>query len=192
MTEIDIAATDAVPEDVSRAIRAALKQQRAGAVDRGLPRMTGCFVARDAAGGTIGAIVVRGTLGVAEVDYLWVEEAARKAGIGRRLLEAAEEQVRAAGLDHILVRTYGYQNPGFFLRHGFREQGTLKTRQEAASIFWLAKPMRAEAEAPPAEAAPPAEPPTEPPAAPPAPPAPAARKPPAKPAGKQPRRRRRR
>ncbi|WP_203073547.1 GNAT family N-acetyltransferase [Falsiroseomonas ponticola] len=189
MTEIDIAATDALSEELSRTIRSALKKQRGEAVERGLKRMTGCFVARNAAGESVGAIQLRGALGVAEIEYLWVAETARKAGIGRRLLEAAEDGARAAGLDHVLVRTYGYQNPGFFRRHGYREQGVLPARQEAASITWLAKPMQEAAEAAPAPAEPVAAPPAPAPAP---PPAPAARKPPAKPAGKQARRRRRR
>jgi len=57
--------------------------------------------------------------GVAEVRFLWVEEARRHAGLGSQLLDAAEAEARSRGCTKIVLSTHSFQAPDFYRRHGF-------------------------------------------------------------------------
>jgi len=57
--------------------------------------------------------------GVAEVRFLWVDEAKRYAGVGSQLLQAAEEEARLRGCKKIVLSTHSFQAPDFYRRHGF-------------------------------------------------------------------------
>jgi ribosomal protein S18 acetylase RimI-like enzyme len=50
---------------------------------------------------------------------LWINEAYRGNGIGRRLLEAAEEQARKSGCLHVAVDTTEFQARGFYEKQGY-------------------------------------------------------------------------
>jgi GNAT superfamily N-acetyltransferase len=54
------------------------------------------------------------------VQRLWVEESYRGAGIGRRLLEAAEKEAQKNGCLHVAVDTMEFQARGFYEKHGYR------------------------------------------------------------------------
>src|SRR5215471_21577110 len=57
--------------------------------------------------------------GACEITLLWIHENLRKRGIGRLLLDAAEEEARSKKCSVILVRSYSFQAPHFYERHGF-------------------------------------------------------------------------
>jgi NAD(P)H-dependent FMN reductase/GNAT superfamily N-acetyltransferase len=57
--------------------------------------------------------------GVAEIRFLWVDEAKRRSGVGSRLLRAAEDEARARGCRKIVLSTYSFQAPRFYGRHGY-------------------------------------------------------------------------
>jgi len=57
--------------------------------------------------------------GVAEVRFLWVDEAKRRTGIGSRLLRAAEDEARTRGCRKIVLSTHSFQAPGFYASHGY-------------------------------------------------------------------------
>lgn len=57
--------------------------------------------------------------GVADVRFLWVDEARRHAGIGSHLLRAAEDEARARGCRKIVLSTHSFQAPGFYRNHGY-------------------------------------------------------------------------
>ena len=57
--------------------------------------------------------------GVAEVRFLWVDEARRHAGLGSQLLDAAEAEARSRGCTKIVLSTHSFQAPDFYRRHGF-------------------------------------------------------------------------
>ena len=57
--------------------------------------------------------------GCLEIRQFWVEEARRKQGLGTRLLGAAEQEARRRGCRQILLMTFSFQAPAFYVKHGF-------------------------------------------------------------------------
>jgi GNAT superfamily N-acetyltransferase len=66
--------------------------------------------------------------GYAKVEYLWIAAPYRRAGLGRRILAAAEAEARARGCDVIVLDTHDFQAPGFYTKLGYvacgRTEGT--------------------------------------------------------------------
>ena len=54
-----------------------------------------------------------------EIQTLWVHPRLRGQGHGRRLLEAAEQEARSHGCKVILISSYSFQAPGFYLKCGY-------------------------------------------------------------------------
>ena len=57
--------------------------------------------------------------GSLEIRQFWVEETHRKQGLGTRLFAAAETEARRRGCRQILLMTFTFQAPAFYVRHGF-------------------------------------------------------------------------
>ncbi|HZF82408.1 MAG TPA: GNAT family N-acetyltransferase [Burkholderiaceae bacterium] len=77
--------------------------------------------ARDADGALMGGLRGFVFLGWLTVELLFVEEAARGAGLGSRLLAQAEAQARERGATRARLDTFEWQARGFYLRHGYEE-----------------------------------------------------------------------
>jgi ribosomal protein S18 acetylase RimI-like enzyme len=77
-----------------------------------------------------GGLIVGGLM--AETQFLWlkilviaVAEDSRRHGIGRRLVETAEEEAKARHCRYAYVDTLSYQAPDFYRKLGYRVVGTL-------------------------------------------------------------------
>jgi GNAT superfamily N-acetyltransferase len=57
--------------------------------------------------------------GCAEIRQFWVDEPRRQQGLGTQLLRAAEEEARRRGCVQMILMTFSFQAPAFYLRHGF-------------------------------------------------------------------------
>jgi ribosomal protein S18 acetylase RimI-like enzyme len=55
------------------------------------------------------------------IDFLWVDAAHQKTGIGTRLMEQAETAARAKNLIGIWCATHSWQAPEFYKKLGFTE-----------------------------------------------------------------------
>jgi len=69
----------------------------------------------------IGGLTATFQLGEFFIPLLAVSKAARRQGIGRRLMLAAEEKSKELGAQHMLLTTFSYQGPDFYSKIGFEE-----------------------------------------------------------------------
>jgi GNAT superfamily N-acetyltransferase len=61
--------------------------------------------------------------GCGYIDLLWVRADYRRRGLGARLLEAGESEIRRRGCDQVALSTYSFQAPAFYIRAGYIECG---------------------------------------------------------------------
>ncbi|HYB85951.1 MAG TPA: GNAT family N-acetyltransferase [Streptosporangiaceae bacterium] len=57
------------------------------------------------------------------IEFFWVRADRRRSGLGRRMLAAAEQEIRLRGCDQVALSTHSFQAPGFYARFGYRECG---------------------------------------------------------------------
>lgn len=76
----------------------------------------------------------------AEIDLLLVAPAHRGAGIGTRLLAAAEAEARARGLARLAVAPGSWQDAGFFTRAGFVTTAEI-ILGPGARRYWMERPL---------------------------------------------------
>ncbi|MBW1595814.1 N-acetyltransferase [Streptomyces sp. JJ38] len=76
------------------------------------------------------------------VDYLWVDEHRRGAGLGGRLLARAEETARREH-DCLFARvgTWDFQAPGFYQLHGYTIALALPDYPPGVTDYLLTKPL---------------------------------------------------
>jgi ribosomal protein S18 acetylase RimI-like enzyme len=77
--------------------------------------------------------------GTAHVDTFWVREDLRGAGLGRRLLSAAEAEAVRRGCHVLQLSTHSYQAPGFYRRLGYEQIGALPGWPRGSTRFFFSK-----------------------------------------------------
>ncbi len=109
---------------------------------RKINRSGGAFfsrVVKDDSGEIIAGIAGWTWAGACEITLLWVHENLRNRGIGKRLLEAAEEEARSKKCSAILVRSYSFQAPQFYERHGFHPEHIMDNFPQGFQYYILTK-----------------------------------------------------
>ena len=69
--------------------------------------------------GAVGGLLAGIWGGVLFVRILWVSEALRGRGFGRRLMETAERRAVERGCRHVYLDTFSFQAPGFYEKLGY-------------------------------------------------------------------------
>jgi ribosomal protein S18 acetylase RimI-like enzyme len=77
--------------------------------------------------------------GVCEITQLWVDERLRGKGIGRLLLQEAEEEAKNKMCHTILVKSYSFQAPGFYESHQYRVEYIVKGFPTGHEYYLLVK-----------------------------------------------------
>jgi len=75
---------------------------------------------RDGGDEVVGGLLAFIWGGVMYVRILWISQALRGHGHGRRLLDAAERRAVERGCRHVFLDTFSFQAPGFYEKLGYR------------------------------------------------------------------------
>ncbi len=73
------------------------------------------------------------------LERLWVEESHRRTGIGRLLVETAEQEGRKRGCLHVAVDTFEFQARGFYEKQGYHVYAVLEDYPAGHRKFMLRK-----------------------------------------------------
>jgi ribosomal protein S18 acetylase RimI-like enzyme len=76
-----------------------------------------------------------------EISIVWIEESARRSGLGRRLLEEAEQEALRRGCRFARVTTSDFQAPGFYQKLGYEAYGTLDNCPPGETVYYLWKQL---------------------------------------------------
>jgi ribosomal protein S18 acetylase RimI-like enzyme len=111
-------------------------------------RATGCddgqglgFVIRDEAGHMIGVAAGYTWAGTSELKQLWVDEACRKRGHARALLDAFVAEARRRGVRRIWVSSYDFQAPALYEKAGFKRVAEFEGWPEGHTNVVLCKTL---------------------------------------------------
>ncbi len=77
--------------------------------------------------------------GACEITHFWVKEEYRKKGYGQILLTSAEDEAKKEHCKAILLRTYSFQAPAFYLKYGFKIEHETKDFPIGHTDFYLIK-----------------------------------------------------
>jgi ribosomal protein S18 acetylase RimI-like enzyme len=97
----------------------------------------------DASGRVLGGLIGR-THSIPqwlEISIIWIEESGRRAGLGRRLMEEAENEASRRGCRYARVSTSDFQAPGFYQKLGYVTYGTLENCPPGETAYYLWKQL---------------------------------------------------
>jgi GNAT superfamily N-acetyltransferase len=83
-----------------------------------------------------------------QLALLWVVESARRQGVGRQLLHAAEREAARRGCRHVALDTFDFQARPFYERAGYSVFGTQEHYPPGHRRYFLRKTLVAGADAP--------------------------------------------
>jgi GNAT superfamily N-acetyltransferase len=64
--------------------------------------------------------------GTCEIRQFWVDASRRRRGLGTMLFRAAEQEARRRGCTQMLLMTFSFQAPDFYVSHGFDTVATIE------------------------------------------------------------------
>lgn len=79
---------------------------------------------------------------VSEITLFWVREDSRKKGFGKKLLKAAEDEILRRGCNTILLRSYSFQAPDFYVKNGYTVHSVIDNFPPGQSLYNLTKSLR--------------------------------------------------
>ena len=94
-------------------------------------------------------LIVAGLVGVTywgwlHIEDLWVDEDLRQQGIGRQILQAAEDQALQRGCRFVHLETHTFQALGFYEKAGYQVFGELPDLPRGYTKYFLKKNLIAD------------------------------------------------
>ncbi|HET6487747.1 MAG TPA: GNAT family N-acetyltransferase [Spirochaetia bacterium] len=100
-------------------------------------------LARDRDGRIVGGLTGGTYWRWLHIDYLWVESASRRHGIGRGLMLEAEREALRRRCRHAHVETHDFQAPEFYRKSGYVEFARLEDLPPGHTKIFLRKDLSA-------------------------------------------------
>lgn len=97
------------------------------------------LLARDQENNIVAGLVGVTYWGWLHIEILWVDESLRQQGIGRQLLQAAEEEALHRGCRNSHLETHTFQALGFYERYGYKVFGKLPDLPIGFTKYYLRK-----------------------------------------------------
>ena len=92
-------------------------------------------------GRVVGGLYGRSEFGLVYVDWLFLPEDLRRAGIGSRVLAIAEEERRRRGCTRIALTTLSVQAPGFYKKQGYDVAATIDCDPPGLTRYYMMKKL---------------------------------------------------
>jgi GNAT superfamily N-acetyltransferase len=105
----------------------------------GLPHNIALALKDPDSGASIGGLTARISYSRMFVELLFVPDHLRGTGIGRQLMERAEDVAREHGCIGIWLDTFTFQAPGFYQKLGYTVFGEISNYPPGSSRFFLHK-----------------------------------------------------
>ena len=96
---------------------------------------------RDDRGSVVGGIAGWTWAGACEITQFWVSEQVRGKGLGTQLLREAEGEAARRQCSIVLVKTYSFQAPAFYERHGYAVAQVIEGFPPGHRYFTLTKTL---------------------------------------------------
>jgi GNAT superfamily N-acetyltransferase len=116
---------------------AAYNKEQAG--DNKFQRL--CFTLQSPGQEIVGGILGEIYWGWFYIDLLWVKDALRGQGYGRRLMITAEQEARRRGAKNAYLDTFSFQAPDFYKQLGYQVFGELADFPHGQRRFFLQKQL---------------------------------------------------
>lgn len=100
-----------------------------------------CRVVKDEDNNIVAGIAGWTWANACEITQLWVDEKVRRKGIGEMLLEMAEEEAKNKGCVIVLVKTYSFQAPFFYEKHGYKTAYVINEFPKGHHYYALTKTL---------------------------------------------------
>jgi len=76
------------------------------------------------------------------IQTVWVHETLRGHEIGTQLIQAAEQEARIRGCDHMVLSSFSFQAPGFYQKLGYEVFAVLDEHPRSHRDYFLHKWLR--------------------------------------------------
>ncbi len=76
-----------------------------------------------------------------EISIIWVDDRVRGQGLGRQLMELAENEARQRGCEYARVATSNFQAPEFYQKLGYSLYGMLENCPPGETVYYFWKKL---------------------------------------------------
>jgi len=112
-------------------------------------RALAILVSDQESGEILGGLWAWTSFAVLHIDLLFLPESLRGSGLGRQLIQQAEDEAIARGCHAAWLDTFSFQAPGFYQRLGYAVFGVIEDYPPGHSRFFLKKTLATRSAAPP-------------------------------------------
>lgn len=96
----------------------------------------------DAKNNWIGGLTAETYWGWCEIDYFWISDEYRGKGLGRQLIQKAEEAAKEKGATQSLLTTFEFQARTFYEMIGYEVVGEIKDYPPGSSHYTMVKKLK--------------------------------------------------